>query len=76
MIKLIEFLAEGVGKIIYPKNHKPAIKVPKGGSCCAKCKFWDVEHKHCDNKYYRMWSGKKEIPENPNEYCSDWYEPK
>jgi len=63
-------------KPTYPANHKPAMRVPKGGSCCKNCKFWDVDHKHCDNEHYREWSGKKEIPAPPDEYCSDWWEPK
>lgn len=63
------------GKFELPPDHKPAMKVAKGGSCCANCKFWDGED--CENKYYRQWNnGSGEIPEDPNSYCSDWWMPK
>ena len=63
------------GKPEYPADHKAAMRVTKGGSCCANCKFWDGED--CENKYYRKWNnGSGEIPVKPDEFCSDWWEPK
>ena len=63
------------GEVKYPSDHVPGMKVPKGGSRCANCKYWDGDD--CENKYYRIWNkGSGEIPADPNEYCSDWYEPK
>lgn len=62
------------GPVEYPKDHQPGIIVPKNGSCCAKCKWWDGDD--CENKYYRIWNkGSGEIPVSPEEYCTDWFEP-
>jgi hypothetical protein len=62
-------------KTEYPPNHKVGMRVPKGGSCCANCKFWDG--KDCESKYYRMWNNRSgKIPAPPDEYCSDFWEPK
>lgn len=72
MIKLFEILKKG--KFELPANHHPGMKVPKGGSCCANCKYWDG--KKCENKYYNQWAQTSHIPFNPLEYCSDWWEPK
>lgn len=66
---------KGKGPITYPDNHKPGMRVPKGGSCCQNCKYWDGED--CENKNYRTWNnGSGEIPTNPDSFCSDWWEPK
>lgn len=63
------------GPIEYPDNHKPGMRVPKGGSCCQNCRYWDG--KDCENKNYRTWNnGSGNIPTNPDSYCSDWYEPR
>lgn len=56
-----------------PPDHKPAIKVPKGGSSCSTCKFW--KGTECGNEYYIKWNGSGQIPVPPDEFCSDWYEP-
>jgi len=58
-----------------PDDHKPAIKVPKGGSCCANCKYW--KGTECGNEYYIKFNdGSGQISAPPDEFCSDWYEPK
>jgi hypothetical protein len=72
-VKLFEDFSRD-GKFELPSNHVPAIRVPKGGSCCANCKYWTGTE--CSNQYYNQWNGSGEIPTSPNEYCSDWYEPK
>lgn len=81
--KLIEnankkLLAEDYGKNEFdlPSNHKPALIVPKGGSCCMNCKFWDTDKGECINKLYIKWNGDGKIPKPPDEFCSDWWEPK
>lgn len=67
---------DGHGDVSYPGNHKPGMVVPKGGSCCNNCKWWDGSD--CENKYYRTWNnGSGEIPvSDPTTFCSDWWEPK
>lgn len=64
------------GDFELPSDHKPAMRVPKGGSSCAVCKFWDG--KDCENEYYRKWNnGSGKIPvSDPTTYCSDWFEEK
>jgi len=78
-IRLIDLIKEqfGGGEFSLPPDHKPAIKVPKGGSCCANCRYWNDEEGLCSNQYYIKWNGGSgTIPEDPTSFCSDWYEPK
>lgn len=81
MIKLIDLLEEyGGGDYALPKDHKAGLRVPKGGSCCANCEYWvkkdKAEEYHCANTYYQKWAGTDSIPYAPDEYCTDWWEPK
>jgi hypothetical protein len=64
------------GKVYFPTDHQAGMKVPKGGSSCANCKYLGEDEKSCESKYYKIWHGSKELPEPADEYCSDWYEPK
>ena len=78
MIKLSDLLKEeyGAGPYNLPENHKAGMKVPKGGACCANCKWWvSGEKSHCSNKYYEEWAGTDQIPYSPDQYCTDWWEP-
>lgn len=67
-------------KPTYPSDHTPAMAVPKGGSSCASCEYFKgvVQGKlTCGNSYFLKWNGSNRIPAKaPDEYCSDWYEPK
>lgn len=65
----------GGGKFDLGENHKPFIKVPKGGSSCANCEYLSEDKKNCVNKNFIEWYGKSELPEPIDEFCSDWYEP-
>jgi len=65
-----------------PPNHHAAMRVPKGGSCCANCEYLGDDKKSCRNDYFIKWDGGKEkpadsdrLPYPADEYCSDWYEP-
>lgn len=60
----------------YPPDHQPGMKVPKGGSMCANCKYLGDDQKTCSNDYFIKWNGSDVIPGKIDEYCSDWYEPK
>lgn len=63
-------------KIELPPNHKAGMRVPKGGSMCANCRFLkDAEKRICGNEYFIKWNGSEVIPAAVNQYCSDWYEP-
>jgi hypothetical protein len=78
MINLISLLTEnygGEGEMVLPENHKAGLRVPKGGSCCANCKWWDAEEEICESKYYSDWAGTNKIPYAADEYCTNWWEP-
>lgn len=65
------------GKIEYPADHEPGMRVPKGGSSCAKCEYLKDKNKRlCGNEYFIKWNGSDKIPAPVNEYCSDWFESK
>ncbi len=63
------------GKFDLGKNHIPFLKVAKGGSSCANCKFLSSDKKHCGNSLFVTWYGASLLPTPVSRYCSDWYEP-
>jgi hypothetical protein len=67
---------EAKGDPTYPADHKAAMRVPKGGSSCASCKYVSDDGKDCSNTHYQAYNGSKHLPAPADEYCSDWYEPK
>lgn len=60
-----------MGKVEYPADHKVGMRVPKGGSDCAKCEY--VKGQTCTNKYFNQAVGKR-IPAPVDEYCCDFFE--
>ena len=60
------------GIIEYPVGHKLGMRVPKGGSNCAKCEY--VDGKKCKNKRFVRWNGSEVIPAPTAEYCCDLFE--
>ena len=77
--KLLHILHEnygGPGEGELPASHQAGMKVPKGGACCANCKWWDQEGTICTNPYYKKWAHTTQIPAPADEYCSDWWQPK
>ena len=73
---------EGVADVVhavqdptYPDNHKAGMRVPKGGSSCANCKYLADNKTDCTSTYFQKWNGSPKIPGKIDEYCSDWYEP-
>lgn len=72
-------LAEGkdVGKFTLPEDHLFGMRVPKGGSSCAKCKFAGSDGKHCGNTNFQDWqkslgvADPSELPAPADEYCCD-----
>lgn len=64
-----------MGKFELPGDHKPGMAVPRGGSSCASCEYYQG-NMTCGNQYFRQWHGSNVIPaKSPDEYCSDWWEP-
>jgi len=68
----------GKGPFELPTDHKAAMEVTKGGSCCKNCKFVDAENHSCKNKYYIQWNGgNPKLPDLPlSQICSDWWNSK
>ena len=67
-------IKQSKGKVEYPPDHKPGMKVPKGGSMCKNCEY--VSGDRCTNKFFIQWNGSDKIPGPVDEYCSDWYHQK
>lgn len=63
-------------KAIYPPDHVAGMRVPKGGSDCAKCEYLkDAQKRICGNEYFVKWNGSNVIPGPIDAYCSDYFEP-
>lgn len=58
----------------YPANHKVGIRVPKGGSDCAKCEYVSDDRKACGNERFVKWNGSKFLPAPADSYCCDFFE--
>lgn len=71
------FHAGGKGDLGFSEGHVAAMRVPKGGSCCANCEYVDKEAHACKNPHYIVWNkGDYKLPDYPlDEICSDWYNP-
>jgi hypothetical protein len=66
-----------MGKVVYPKDHKPGLPVPKGGSSCANCHYMIEKEKgfYCGEPNFIRWNGGSKIPTtDPESYCSDWWQ--
>jgi len=62
------------GEAKYPASHQPGMRVPKGGSMCANCRFLkDAKNRICGEPNFIAWNGSDVVPLPINEYCSDWY---
>lgn len=59
--------------IDYPKDHQLGMRVPKGGSDCAKCEYLAGERR-CGNDYFIRWNGSNRIPAPTDQYCCDMFE--
>lgn len=60
----------------YPADHQVGMRVPKGGSDCAKCEYVSEDGTACSNKGFVMWNGSNKLPAPPDEYCCDFFEAK
>lgn len=61
--------------ISFPEDHQPGMRVPAGGSSCAKCNWLADDGLSCTNDYFIKWNGGTGLlPYPANEYCSDWFE--
>lgn len=56
----------------YPADHQVGIRVPKGGSDCAKCEY--VDGQNCTQTDFVKWNGSEVIPAPTDEFCCDFFE--
>lgn len=56
----------------YPKNHPVGMRVPEGGSNCAKCTY--VKGQSCTQPLFIQWNGSPLIPQPTDRYCCDFFE--
>ena len=72
------------GDFILPPHHDPGLRVPRGGSSCANCKYVyypassgaRLGPPHCWEPSYVLWNKGTRIPvEDARDYCSDWWAP-
>ena len=70
----------GDGPFQLPRDHEAGMRVPKGGSSCANCRFLDErdDGPHCKEENFVVWTaGETRLPvDDPSTYCSDWWRPK
>ena len=67
-----------MGRFHLPINHRPAMRVPQGGAMCANCIHYIPHsgmHGQCGQPDFARYYGTTFIPDPPDEFCSDWYEP-
>lgn len=76
MYSLLTLIKLQEGKAEYPAGYKPGIQVPKGGSMCGNCEYWEAKENKCNNKYWKQWAETDKIPYPGNEYCCDWWHSK
>jgi hypothetical protein len=72
--RLVVIKNGGKSEATYPADHRPGMRVPKGGSNCAKCEYLGKDKVSCTNKYFVRWNGSSKIPGEIDSYCSDWFE--
>jgi len=58
----------------YPPGHKFGMRVPHGGSSCAKCEYVTKDKRHCSNKYFIQWNGASFLPAPAEDYCCDVFQ--
>lgn len=63
---------EGHRPVHYPANHLVGMRVPKGGSSCAKCEY--VDGQSCMQREFVKWNGVSTITFPVNEFCCDFFE--
>ena len=58
----------------YPANHPVGMRVPRGGSSCAKCSFVRHADRDCANASFVRWNGSHRLPAPANAYCCDFFD--
>lgn len=85
VIQLRELIREGLDEKpdfnqFMPDDHKVGMRVTKGGSSCANCKWVSDDGKSCGNDYFQKWHEKEgaeepsKLPAPADEYCCDLWQ--
>jgi hypothetical protein len=69
----IRKIAGVVSGVEFPEDHAIGMKVPKGGSSCAKCVYVSDDQTQCGEPHFQEWNGSKDLPEKADEYCCDFF---
>lgn len=57
---------------VLPADHQLGMRVPKGGSMCANCRFL-ASPTECGNDGFIKWNSGAKLPAPSDEYCCDLY---
>jgi len=60
-------------KIEVPENHQIGMRVPHGGSSCAKCEYVSKDGKKCNNSYFKRGNNGELLRAPDADYCCDFY---
>ena len=61
-------------KLVYPGDHKVGMRVPKGGSNCAKCEYVRNDNQDCAQENFIAWNHGPKLPLPADVYCCDFFE--
>ena len=62
-----------MGAFRLPADHEPGMRVPKGGSSCANCRYLGEDRKTCRSPHFVEWNDGPDLPAQADSYCSDWW---
>ena len=63
-------------QVKYPANHLLGMRVPHGGSNCAKCEYLSEDGKKCSEPVFIKWNHNSNVlPAPAEDYCCDEFEP-
>lgn len=64
---------------VLPPSHLPGLRVPRGGSSCANCRYLKLDQNdepHCWEPHFVAWNGGTRLPvDDARDYRSDWWAP-
>jgi hypothetical protein len=59
----------------FPPDHQVGMRVPKGGSSCASCRFVQLQENECREPNFVEWNKGPKLPAPSDSYCSDFWQP-
>jgi hypothetical protein len=74
--KRLPMAVEILPEVYLERDHSPGMRVPRGGSSCANCRFGHVRTNTCSEPNFVRWNGSRHIPAPMDSYCSDFWQPR